>query len=41
MKSWLAIRPFQADYFLTQFTNGANNRQNNLRLSAGVVLRLW
>ena len=41
MKSWLAIRPVQADYFLTQLPNGGGNRQNNLRLSAGVVFRLW
>ena len=41
MKSWLAIRPVQADYFLTQLPNGGDNRQNNLRLSAGVVFRLW
>lgn len=41
MKSWLAIRPIQADYFLTQLPNGSNNRQNNLRLTVGVVFRLW
>ena len=41
MKPWLAIRPVQADYFLTQLTNGVNDRQNSLRLSAAVVLRLW
>jgi peptidoglycan-associated lipoprotein len=41
MKSWLAIRPAQADYFYTQLPNGVNNRQNNLRLSAGVVFPLW
>ncbi|MGC9293245.1 MAG: OmpA family protein, partial [Acidobacteriaceae bacterium] len=40
-KSWLAIRPIQADYFLTQLPNGSNDRQNNLRISAGLVLRLW
>lgn len=41
VKSYLAIRPIQADYFLTRLPNGVNNRQNSLRLSAGVVLRLW
>jgi hypothetical protein len=41
IKSYLAIRPVQADYFLAELPNGANNRQNNLRLSVGVVLRLW
>jgi len=39
--SYWAIRPIQADYFLTQLPNGLDNRQNNLRISAGVVLRIW
>ena len=39
LKSHLAIRPFQADYFLTHLPNGVNDRQNNLRLTSGVVLR--
>jgi outer membrane immunogenic protein len=34
-----AIRPAQAEYFLTKFTDGASNRQNNFRYSAGVVFR--
>jgi hypothetical protein len=34
-----AIRPVQAEYFLTKFTDGANNRQNNFRYSAGIVFR--
>lgn len=41
VKSYLAIRPIQVDYFLTQLPNGVNGRQNNLRLSAGLVLRFW
>lgn len=41
MKSYLAIRPLQVDYLLTQLPNGANGRQNSLRLSAGIVLRFW
>lgn len=41
LKSYLAIRPIQADYFLTHLPNGLNDRQNNLRLTAGLVLRLW
>lgn len=41
LKSQLAIRPFQADYFLTHLPNGVNGRENNLRLSAGIVLRIW
>jgi opacity protein-like surface antigen len=35
----LAIRPVQAEYFLTKFTDGASNHQNNFRYSAGVVFR--
>ena len=34
-----AIRPVQAEYCLTKFTDGASNRQNNFRYSAGVVFR--
>lgn len=34
-----AIRAVEADYFMTRFKNGVNDRQNNLRLSAGVVVR--
>jgi len=41
MKSYLTVRPIQADYFLTHLPNGLNDRQNNLRLSLGLVLRLW
>ncbi len=33
------IRAVDADYYLTQFPNGVNGRQNNLRISAGVVFR--
>ena len=33
-----SIRLFEADYLLTTFDNGSNNRQNNLRISAGVVM---
>ena len=33
------IRAFQADYFLTRLNNGGNNRQNNLRISFGVIYR--
>ncbi len=36
----LAIRPIEADYFLTKLPNGINEAQNNLRLSAGLVLRI-
>jgi peptidoglycan-associated lipoprotein len=33
------IRLFEADYLLTTFDNGSNNHQNNLRISAGAVIR--
>jgi hypothetical protein len=36
----LALRPIEANWLRTQFTNGRSNVQNNLRLGAGVVLRL-
>jgi hypothetical protein len=36
----IAIRPFQGEYFLTKFSDGNNNRQNNFRYSAGIVFRL-
>lgn len=35
----IAIRPVQAEYFLTTFSDGNNNRQNNFRFSAGIVFR--
>ena len=34
-----AIRLFQAEYLMTKFNDGRDNRQNNLRASAGVVFR--
>jgi len=36
----IAIRPAQAEYLLTKFADGNNDRQNNFRFGAGVVLRL-
>ena len=36
----IAIRPLQAEYFLTTAPDGNNDEQNNFRYSAGVVLRL-
>lgn len=36
----LAIRPIQADWVRTQFPNATTNVQNNLRLGAGIVLRI-
>jgi opacity protein-like surface antigen len=35
----IAIRPVQAEYFLTTFPDGNNNRQNNFRFSAGIIFR--
>jgi outer membrane immunogenic protein len=37
----IAIRAFQADWLYTQSPNGTNNRQNNLRITAGIVFRFW
>jgi opacity protein-like surface antigen len=36
----VSVRPIQAEYFMTKIPDGLNNRQNNLRIGAGVVLRL-
>jgi hypothetical protein len=35
----LAIRAVDLDYYLTRFDNGINQRQNNLKVSAGVIFR--
>ncbi|HYL86125.1 MAG TPA: outer membrane beta-barrel protein [Candidatus Angelobacter sp.] len=35
----LSIRPIQAEYLLTKFMDGATNRQNSFRYSAGIVFR--
>jgi peptidoglycan-associated lipoprotein len=37
--SRFSVRLIEADYLVTTFDNGTNNHQNNLRISAGVVLR--
>jgi peptidoglycan-associated lipoprotein len=34
-----AIRLIEANYLLTTVDNSSNNHQNNLRISAGVVMR--
>lgn len=34
-----AVRLLQADYLMTRLTNGVNDRQNSLSLSAGIVFR--
>lgn len=35
----VVVRAFESDYYLTRFPNGVNTRQNNLRISAGVIFR--
>jgi outer membrane immunogenic protein len=35
----IALRVFEADYYLTRFDNGVNDHQNNLRIAAGVIIR--
>jgi outer membrane immunogenic protein len=35
----IALRVFEADYYLTRFDNGVNDHQNNLRIAAGVIVR--
>lgn len=36
----VSVRPLQAEYFMTKIPDGLNNRQNNLRIGTGVILRL-
>jgi opacity protein-like surface antigen len=36
----VSVRPIQVEYFMTKIPDGLNNRQDNLRLGAGIVLRL-
>jgi outer membrane immunogenic protein len=31
------VRVIQLDYYLTEFTNATNNRQNNVLVGAGIV----
>jgi len=37
---YFSVRPLQVEYFMTKFPDGANDRQNNFRFGAGIVLRL-
>jgi len=39
LNSHLTLRTFQIDYYLTRFTNGGNDHQNNLRIGSGMVYR--
>lgn len=36
----VSVRPVQAEYFMTRLPNGLNNRENNLRIGTGIILRL-
>jgi len=36
----VSVRPVQAEYLMTRLPNGLNNRENNLRIGAGITLRL-
>jgi Outer membrane protein beta-barrel domain len=36
---YISIRPVQAEYLMTKFPDGINNRQDNFRFSAGIVFR--
>ncbi|MFZ0798190.1 MAG: outer membrane beta-barrel protein [Terriglobales bacterium] len=36
----VSVRPVQAEYFMTKIPDGLNNRQDNLRVGAGIVVRL-
>ncbi len=36
----VSVRPVQAEYFMTKIPDGLNNRQDNLRIGAGIVVRL-
>jgi outer membrane protein with beta-barrel domain len=36
----VSVRPIQAEYLMTKIPDGLNNRQDNLRLGVGIVVRL-
>jgi outer membrane immunogenic protein len=40
ISSSLSIRLIDVDYLYTRFNNGTNDHQNNVRLAAGIVIRL-
>lgn len=35
----IALRAFEADYYLTRFDNDGSDQQNNLRIAVGVIFR--
>lgn len=40
VSTYFSVRPLQAEYFMTKFPDGANDRQNNFRYGGGIVLLL-
>jgi len=40
LTSRISIQPVRVDYLFTKFANGADDRQNDLRVSVGVLFRL-
>jgi opacity protein-like surface antigen len=36
----VSVRPIQAEYLMTKIPDALNNRQNNLRIGAGIAVRL-
>jgi hypothetical protein len=37
---YVSVRPIQIEYLMTRLPNGLNNREDNLRLGAGIILHL-
>jgi hypothetical protein len=40
VSKYVWVRPVQAEYLMTKLPNGIDNRENNFRIGAGVVVRL-
>jgi outer membrane immunogenic protein len=36
----ISVRPIQVEYLMTRLPNGLNNREDNLRIGAGIILHL-
>jgi hypothetical protein len=36
----VSLRPIQVEYLMTRLPNGLNNREDNLRIGAGIILHL-
>ncbi|HEY4382564.1 MAG TPA: hypothetical protein VGN01_19625 [Acidobacteriaceae bacterium] len=39
VKDWFSVRAVEAEYLLTKLPNNVNDRENNLRISSGIVFR--